>query len=666
MSVRLGAAYYPEQQPRERWAADAAMMREAGFGLVRVGEFAWAFLEPEIGRFDLDWLDEAVTVLATAGLHVVLGTPTAAPPSWLTHRLGAEVLPVGPDGRVRQPGSRRHYCPTSEGYQTHALRIVAALGDRFGKHPAVIGWQVDNELGCHGSARCHCERCGERFQAYLQHRYETLDGLNQAWGTAVWSQRYSAWDEIRPPQHLVYRANPGHWLDWCRFSSYNVERFLQLQVAMLRKHVASQWITHNFTGRSDDLDSAALARHLDLAGYDHYAPPGSGPADTAFELDRIRGLLRKPFWVLEQQATQIDWGRHNPLLRPGQARLLTLQAIAHGADAVLYWPWRAPLAGAEQLHGGVLPHDGRPGRTFQELQALAAELAALPHLGHEQAPIALLRAEPDRWALGAQPHAGDLGPDAYERDLYEALWAMGLDVDVLAPDADLAGYRVVVAGTRYLVDPALAARLDAYVMGGGLLVLGPRSGTKTADNQIWHEGAPGPLGALCGVRVLEFDAPEPGAEQSIGFEDGAWFAAGGWRERLEISDSAEIVARYLDDFVTGEPAIVSRGHGDGRVWYAGVLGAGPELADHLLRLVVADAGLLPAIMPSGIEQRTRQSDKGPLRFVLNHTAERKALSIDEEGVDLLTGAPCSGILELPPYGAAIVAAARSASPGVLP
>ncbi|MBM3269787.1 MAG: beta-galactosidase [Candidatus Sericytochromatia bacterium] len=665
MSVKLGAAYYPEQVPRERWAADAAMMREAGFGVARLGEFGWAFLEPEIGRFDLDWLDEAIAVLATAGLRVVLCTPTAAPPAWLTTRLGTEVLPVGADGRTRQPGSRRHYCPTSEAYQTHALRVVAALGDRFGKHPAVVGWQIDNELGCHDTVRCYCPRCAERFRAYLRHRYEALESLNQAWGTAVWSQRYSAWEEVLPPANLVYRPNPGHWLDWCRFSSFNVERFLQLQVALLRKHTDGHWIAHNFMGRCDQLDHAALARHLDLAGYDHYAPPDTSPGDRAFELDRIRGLLGKSFWVLEQQAAQIDWGTCNPLPRPGEARLMTLQAVAHGADAVLYWPWRAPVIGAEQLHGGVLPHDGRPGRTFHELQALAAELADLPPLGHGQAPIAFLRGEADRWALDGQRLDESLGPDAYDRDLYQALWGTGLDVDVLPLEADLAGYRVVVAATRYLVGADLAARLERYVQGGGLLVLGPRSGTKTPDNQVWQEGPPGPLSALCGVRVLEFEAPGSSYPQSIGFDDGAWFAAGGWRERLEPAADAEVVARYLDDFLAGEAAIVSRLHGEGRVWYSGVLG-GFDFADHFLRLVLAEAGLTPMVAPSGIERRTRQSAQGPLHFVLNHTAERKAISVDEDGVDLLTGAPCSGILELPPYGAAILAATRSASPGVLP
>lgn len=656
--IELGVAYYPEQWPRDRWAADAALMREASFRLVRMGEFAWANLEPEIGRFEFDWLDTAITTLATAGLRVVLGTPTAAPPAWLTFRLADEVLLVGPDGRQRQPGSRRHCCVTSEAYQRHAARIVEALAERYGRHPAVAGWQIDNELGCHDTARCYCRRCASQFRVFLERRYDSLQALNQAWGTQVWSQGYGDWAEVLPPAGLVYRANPGHWLDWCRFASFNAEQFLAQQAEILRYHAENQWIAHNFMGRFDDLDHAALAQHLDLAGYDHYAPSGMEPDEAALELDRIRGLKQRGFVVLEQQPGNIDWDDYNPALRPGQARLMTLQAIAHGADAVLYWQWRAPCAGAEQLHGAILPHDGRPGRTFAELHALAGDLGALPDLGTGRSPIALLRGDPDRWALRLQPHSADLaaaGPDAYERDYYRALWAMGQDVDVVPPGSDLAGYRVVVAPTAYMADDGLAKRLADHVSGGGLLVLGARCGFKNQDNQVWPQGAPGPLQSLAGVRVLEFDAPPPTAAQAIGFEDGAWFQAGAWRERLEVLTGGEIVARYLDDYLSGEPVIVSRMVGEGRVWYVGTIGKGPELAEHLMRLVLAEAGLAPAVIPSGIEIRTRPGPRGPIRFVLNHTGERKAIGLDEDGVDLLTGMPCSGILELQPLGAAVLA-----------
>jgi len=328
---------------------------------------------------------------------------------------------------------------------------------------------------------------------------------------------------------------------------------------------------------------------------------------------------------------------------------------------VLYWPWRAPLSGAEQLHGAVLPHSGVPGRVFRELQGLAEELRNLPDLGFAKSPIALVRSDASRWALRQQPLGTQLAdPDLYDFPYYRALWTMGLDVDVVPPDADLTGYRVVVAATQALMDQDLADRLARYAAGGGLLVLSVRTGLKDDAGHVWPDGAPGPLADLCGVRVAEFDAPPADDGQAIGFEDGAWFEAGPWRERLERLEPVEgtwIVAKYLQGYLADEPAIVSRLHGEGRVWYCGTLGRGPELAEHLLRSVVAHASLVPAVIPGNVEIRTRPGPRGPLRFVLNHSAEFKAIGLEEDAVELLTGAACSGILELPPYGAAVLATA---------
>ncbi|MBM3274418.1 MAG: beta-galactosidase trimerization domain-containing protein [Candidatus Sericytochromatia bacterium] len=272
-----------------------------------------------------------------------------------------------------------------------------------------------------------------------------------------------------------------------------------------------------------------------------------------------------------------------------------------------------------------------------------------------------MRSDASRWALRQQPLGTQLAdPDLYDFPYYRALWTMGLDVDVVPPDADLTGYRVVVAATQALMDQDLADRLARYAAGGGLLVLSVRTGLKDDAGHVWPDGAPGPLADLCGVRVAEFDAPPADDGQAIGFEDGAWFEAGPWRERLERLEPVEgtwIVAKYLQGYLADEPAIVSRLHGEGRVWYCGTLGRGPELAEHLLRSVVAHASLVPAVIPGNVEIRTRPGPRGPLRFVLNHSAEFKAIGLEEDAVELLTGAACSGILELPPYGAAVLATA---------
>lgn len=654
--LHLGVCYYPEHWPRARWRQDATLMREAGFNTVRLAEFAWGLLEPEPGTFTFEWLDTAIETLAAADLQVVLGTPSAAPPAWLT-AAHPDVLPVGADGQLRMPGSRRHYCVTCELYQEHVDRVVIAMAERYGAHPAVIGWQIDNELGCHDTTRCYCLRCQNAFQDWLAHRYASVEALNTAWGTAFWSQRYGRWEEVLVPQGMVYDANPGHWLDWCRFSSESNVKFLQRQVDLLRRLAPAHWLTHNFMGGFDDLDYTALAAPLDIVGWDNYAPTGSTPASVAFGHDRMRGHKRRSFWVLEQQCGQINWSLYNPTLRPGEARLRTFQAVARGADGVLYFRWRSGPIGAEQLHSGVLPHDGIPGRTYRELTATAAELALLPEMGVEPAPIALWWSEANRWALKQQPHhqtLREVGPDAYDQPFYEVLHGWNQPVDVLAPSQDLTGVRVLVAGTQYLADEAMALRLIDFVRLGGHLVLSVRSGFKDLHNRVSPQGPLGPLRQLLGTRVLEFDSPPPEVVNGVRFADGATVPVSSWMEVLAPSEDVEVVARYTDDYYAGEPAIVARTVGLGKVWYLGALGEGTELAQEVLGRVLSEAGIPVGERADGVEVVSRPSEAGRVWFYMNHRAEPRQVVVEVEGEDLLNGGAAPKSLTLPAYGVAVI------------
>lgn len=610
--IHLGVCYYPEHWPEERWATDARLMREAGLSVVRLAEFSWALLEPEEGSYDFAWLDRAIATLADAGLRIMLGTPTATPPAWLT-AAHPDVLPVGADGQLRQPGSRRHYCATSELYWRATQRVVSRMAERYGRHPAVIGWQIDNELGCHDTVRCYCARCAYGFTRWLEHRYGTLEALNEAWGTVFWSQRYAEWPEILPPRGLVYDANPGHWLDWCRYSSQNQAEYLAFQAGILRELAPGQWLTHNLMGGFDELDHAKLVEPLDMVGWDNYMPPGVTPTHVAMAHDRMRGLLRRPFWVLEQQVGNINWGRYNPTLRPGEARLRTLQAIAHGAEGVLYFRWRAGLIGAEQLHSGILPHDGVPGRTYDEVKAIAAEVGQLPPLGPVVAPVALLYGEENRWALRLQPHHQDLrdeGPDAYDVPFYSALHRLGVGVDVVPPEAELSSYPVVVAATQYVMDEPLIARLRAYAEGGGQLVFSVRSGFKDASNRV----RAGAIGDLVGARVAEWDSPAPEVWNAVEFEDGTRADVSRWMELLDPAEGTEVLARYTEDYYAEVPAIVRRPLGRGHVWYVGALGEGPDLAETVMRRVMASAAIPVWDLPEGVEVVTREK----ATFLLNH------------------------------------------------
>lgn len=268
----LGVCFYPEHWPRERWEPYARQMRALGISYVRIAEFAWSRMEPRPGAFDWGWLDDAIEVLGDEGLKVVLCTPTATPPAWLTHT-HPEILPVDVHGHVRNHGSRRHYEPASEVYRAESRRITTAMAERYGEHPSVVGWQTDNEFGCHDTARSWGEVSRRGFQQWLRERYGDLEALNHAWGTVFWSQEYSAWEEIGLPHNLPAEANPSHLLDFYRYRSVVVS-FQEEQVAILRKLSPGRWVTHNFMQLFVDFDHYTAAECLDFATWDSY-PVGS-------------------------------------------------------------------------------------------------------------------------------------------------------------------------------------------------------------------------------------------------------------------------------------------------------------------------------------------------------------------------------------------------------
>ena len=358
--MKLGVCYYPEHWPEERWSTDARLMVEAGLQVVRIGEFAWAQMEPEEGRFDFAWLDRAVETLAAQGLQVVMGTPTPTPPAWLVHSY-PEVLPVDKQGRVRRFGSRRHVCPNSPAYYRLTESIVTAQAERYGRHSAVIGWQIDNELGCHDTARCYCDKCVVAFRKWLQARYGDLQTLNEAWGTAFWSQWYSDWEQIGAPILGVTEQNLSHVLDYYRFSSDSWVAYEAFQARLIRQHGdPAKFISHNYMGTFPDLDYHRLGEPLDLVTWDSYPTgyaemssdflyqPGEAHAPHAYDAGDpyvtgfchaiTYGVKQAPFWVMEQQPGAINWANYNPGVGPGVVRL---------------WTWHALAAGAEG--GGVLP-----------------------------------------------------------------------------------------------------------------------------------------------------------------------------------------------------------------------------------------------------------------------------------------------------------------------
>ena len=612
--MKLGCCYYPEHWPEAQWAEDARRMAEMGLELVRIGEFAWSRLEPEGGaRYDWGWLDRAIDTLHAAGLKIILGTPTATPPKWLVDAM-PDMVAIDHQGRPRGFGSRRHYCFSHEGYREECRRITAALAERYGRHPAIVMWQTDNEYGCHDTVLSF-SAAAAAFRQWLAARYGTPDALNAAWGNVFWSMEYRSFAEVDPPHLTVTEANPAHWLDYRRFASDQVASFNAEQVAILRAHSPGKDITHNFMGFFTEFDHHAVGRDLDVATWDSY-PLGfleqfwfssdekaaylrqGHPDIAAFHHDLYRGCSGGRWGVMEQQPGPVNWARFNPAPLPGMVALWTLEAAAHGAELTSYFRWRQAPFAQEQMHAGLLRPDSSEAEAADEVRAAAAVLAEIGPQVCARAPAALVFSYEVAWVIGIQPQGHSFRYLELVFEAYSALRARGLDVDIVSPDADLSGYRMVLVPTLPIVPAGFAEKLAALQCP---VLLGPRSGSKSESFCIPEGLAPGKdVRDLIPLTVTRVESLRDGVAEPA---DG--FAVTRWREDV-VSDLA--------------PEVVD-GAGRGVVYYRdGVryCAVWPDraLLALLVERIAGEAGVPLLDLPEGIRVRCTEAHV----FTFNYAA----------------------------------------------
>ncbi|QLG29010.1 beta-galactosidase [Halorarum halophilum] len=655
--MSIGVCYFPEHWPGERWERDVEQMAEAGFEHVRMGEFAWDRLEPERGRFEFGWLDEILDLLAEHDLTAVLCTPTATPPKWLVDERPG-ILQETADGTVRGFGGRRHYCFNSPAYREETERVVSELADRYAGDPRVAGWQIDNEFGCHDTVRCYCDDCAAAFRDWLRERHDDVDALNEAWGTAFWSQSYPSFGSVDPPCVATADHHPSRLLAYYRFASDSVLDYNRLQVALLRDADDDWFFTHNFMGNFGDLDARAVAEDLDFASWDTYPTGGfarggdaslrTGAFDTVgMNHDLYRGMSDERFWVTELQSGEKDYPADSPQPAEGAMRLWAHQAVAHGAGAALYFRWRRCRSGQEQYLAGLRKHHGGPDRAYGDARETAADLADLDP-GPVDAPVALLHDYEDAWALDIQPRSSSFDYWAHARTYYSALRRRGLDVDVVGTDADLDGYGAVVAPTLCLADAALADRLRRYAERGGSLLVTMRSGVKDEYDKLRNDPAPGPLAGTVGATLDQresFPRDEDGLDLTYRGES---FAYRTWAEWLDV-DGADVVGEYAAGVGEGRAAITRNRVGDGTVLYSGVW-PGAELADALVADVLDAGGVECA---DRLPRDVRCSTRGDAVWVLNFALDPVTVRADGDAEWLV------GDEEVPPAGCSVVRAPLS-------
>lgn len=632
--MRLGVCYYPEHWPESRWAEDARQMAELGLSLIRIGEFAWSRFEPEPGQYDWVWFDRAIDTLAEAGLKVILGTPTATPPKWLVGR-DPDMFAVDARGQVRGFGSRRHYCFSSETYRAECRRIVTAMAERYGEHPAIAMWQTDNEYGCHDTIESYSRNARLAFRRWLEQKYGNVEALNVAWGAVFWSQEYRSFDEVDPPVGTVTEPNPSHVVDYKRFSSDQVASFNAEQVEILRRLSPGREITHNFMGGFTAFDHHVVGADIDVATWDSY-PLGfldispfpesqkqrylrqGHPDFQAFHHDLYRGCSRK-WGVMEQQPGPVNWAPNNPAPLDGMVRLWSLEALAHGADLVSWFRWRQCPFAQEQMHAGLLRVDAEPAPAFAEAAEVARDVTLISGETTRSASVALVWSYDGQWIHQAQPQGQGLDLLRQAFETYTVLRRMGLDVDIVSPQTELADYKLVVLPGLPHVEPALLDQLKSC--SGQVLIL-CRSGSKTESFQLPPNLAPGLLQDLMAFKVTRVESLREGIVEDVDL-DGAQYAVQRWREAIETA--LPVRASYAD----GAPFWIR----ENRFSYLAGWPEGELLAAVLAELC-REAGI--TIMP--VHEDVRLRSLGGLRFAFNYGPEPVSLKgAAPEGAEYVLG-----------------------------
>lgn len=676
----FGVDYYPEHwvypyggtaaKPESCWEQDAAMMVAAGVNVVRLGEFTWGICERAEGQYDFAWLQRVMDVMGKAGIQVVLGTPTAAPPLWLTQK-HPEILPVDECGQTKHAGTRRACCLSNDTYWDYSKRIVTAMAQALGKHPQLIAWQIDNAVGGHFTEASFNPETQEEWHLWLKAKYETIERLNDQLGFRHWGQLVAAWEQVPMPMAAPTSHNPALMMDWYRFSSDTIVAFVKMQADILRELTPQHPVTTNLRPLTHRFDHFDLAAVLDFVSIESTAAIKARAAETACEIDMLRSLkktgIRTPdgdagFWVMEQKAGNVNWQDVNSVVRPGVLRMFTYQLISRGATGILYFPWRQPRIGSEKFHGAVVTHSGRrDGRVYQEVSQIGEEIKLLaPALKNTsvKAEVAILYSHENEWALSLpkQPNK-HYNLREHIQLFYTALHARNILVDFCRPAEDLSSYKIVIAPSLHLLSGGEADRLKLYVQNGGTLVSTFNTGMVDEHHIAPDSGYPHDLTDLFGLEVLEFDPLPPGEENPLIFKGtfptSHMHTGRIWCDIIEPK-SCQVLATYAKDFYSGRPALTLNDFGLGKAIYVGTL-CQQNFYNDLIVWLRQMCNLHPLLkVPDNVEVSLRQKDDTRVFFLLNHQNSPMHIQFYKPMHDFLTASAISGGCDLPPHGVLVL------------
>lgn len=623
----FGVDYYPEQWEPGMLDEDLDRIVELGCNVIRIGEFAWHLMEPEKGKFDFSFFDRVIAAAGKRGLSVIFGTPTAAPPAWLAHA-HPDILSQSETGVPRAYGGRHVACYSSEPYLERCCAIVTALAEHYRDERCIVAWQIDNELGHEGSDKCWCPRCRKKFQSFLSRKFGgDIAELNGAYGTAFWSQEYNSFEEIPLPAPTITVHNPALRLDWERFCSENIRAFAEEQWDIIRRIIPDAFIIHDFPGGglTKSVDYAAVSALLDKAAYNNYPVWGGQkeplpPEEIAFGLDYIRGLKGENFLITEAIMGAQGHDITGCLPRPGQAKLWSWQAMAHGCDGLLYFRYRGAAKGAEQFCYGLLDPDNVPRRRFFEAQSFFSEVrqfeAALS--APLEAEAAILYDYDSLASFRIQRQSLLLDTEREMKRLHGILYRRGVGVDVIPASRDFSAYKLVIVPNMAVTDPEFAARLKDYVAAGGTALVTFRTAVKDRNNNlVFGKSLPVDLNDLLGLYVEETESVQELDSIPIAGEYGTG-RAGVFRDMI-VPEGAQVLWRYDDEFYRQYAAITRCNYGRGTAYYLGAV-PDPYVLDTLFDEVMSRASIERLDLPKGVECVVRGEGSERVRILMNHNS----------------------------------------------